>query len=294
VFHEYALEPAVLGTWQTVRYFLDAFGPWRGRFLAEYPGRWKRMVYEGLACPDVEKHKIIERLQRLDKRVFSPRRGAAYDPAQPWRANVTAEHMRQPFRAIIVVEGPASGELIESDNVTDAHRLWRVEPGSFVARDPAVFARSLDLLIRSSSHLVVVDPFFRADQGDKLDALLHMCRAMLGRSVVIDVHGCDRVLSHHEFLRHAERAVPKNLPRGVTVTFRSWTERRGGDRFHNRYVITDVGGVQFGDGIERGHAGQFDRMSLLGHDERLRLWNQFYGSALAFDLAGEVKICSTS
>src|SRR5690242_11461190 len=83
VFHEYALEPAVLGTWQTVRYFLDAFGPWRGRFLAEYPGRWKRMVYEGLACPDVEKHKVIERLQRLDKRVFSPRRGAAYDPAQP-------------------------------------------------------------------------------------------------------------------------------------------------------------------------------------------------------------------
>jgi len=294
VFHEYALEPAVLGTWQSVRYFLDAFGPWRGRFLAEYPGKWKRMVYEGLSCPDYEKHKIIERLQRLDKRVFSPRRGAAYDPAQPWRANIIAEHKRQPFRAVIVVEGPSTGELIECDEVTDAHPLWRVEPGSFVARDPAVFVRSLDLLFRSSSHLVVIDPYFRADQGDKLEALLHMCRAKFGRSVVIDVHRCDQQLAHHEFLRHAQRAVPKNLPAGVTVTFRSWTERRGGERFHNRYVLTDVGGVQFGDSIERGESGQFDRLSLLGHDERLRLWGQFYGSALAFDLAGELKISSTS
>lgn len=176
------------------------------------------------------------------------------------------------------------------------NRAARAELPSLFAsatRNPAVFARSLDLLFRSSSHLVVIDPFFRADQGDKLEALLHMYRAMLGRSVVIDVHGCDRVLAHHEFLRHPERAVPNNLPRGVTVTFRSWTERRGGDRFHNRYVLTDVGGVQFGAGIERGHAGQFDRLSLLGHDERLRLWNLFYCARPAFDLAGELMISAT-
>jgi hypothetical protein len=299
VFYEYALEPAVLKTWQNVRFFLDAFGPWKGRFLVEYPGKWKRMVYEGLTCADYEKHKIIERLQRLDKRVFSPRRGAPWGPAlappdQLWRANTTKEHVRQPFRAIIVAGPPSGGAFIEAEAVTDDHPLWRVEPGAAVARDPAAFVRTLDLLIRSSSHLVMVDPYFRADQGAKLDALLHLCRALVGRTVTIDVHASEGVLAYHEFSRLVHRAVPQNLPRGITVTFRSWIERRGGERFHNRYVLTDVGGVQFGDSIERGEGGQFDRLSLLGHDERLRLWSQFYGSAPAFDLAGELKISSTS
>lgn len=293
MFYEYALEPAVLATWQSVRYFLDAFGPWKGRFLVAFPGKWKRMVYEGLSCPDYEKHKIIERLKRLDPCVFSLGRGATFDPAQPWRANAAAEHGRQPFRAVIVAEGPSVGEFIEADAVTDAHPLWNVEPGTAVARDPASFVRALQLLIRSSSHLALVDPYFRADQRDKLDALLHLCRATVVRSVTIDVHASDAVLAHHEFLRLARLAVPQNLPRGTTVTFRSWTERRGGDRFHNRYVITDVGAVQFGDGIERGDAGQYDRLSLLGPDERIRLWNQLYGSPTAFDLAGELEIQST-
>lgn len=295
MFHEYALEPAVLGTWQSVRFFLDAFGPWKGRFLVEYPSKWKRMVYEGLSCPDYEKHKIIERLQRLDKRVFSPRRGASWDPnlapsEQLWRANATQEHARRPFRAVIVAAPPSTGTVIEADVVTDDHPLWRVEPGAAVARDPAAFVQALDLLIRSSSHFVMVDPYFRADQGAKLEALLHMCRAFIGRAVTIDVHASEAALAYHEFSRIANRAVPQVLPRGITVTFRSWAERRGGERFHNRYVITDVGGVQFGDGIERGDAGQFDRLSLLGHDERHRLWNLFYGTVPAFDLAGELKI----
>lgn len=294
MFHEYALEPDVLRSWQSVRFFLDAFGPWTGRFLARYPSKWKRMVYDAAAsCHPIEKLRIIERLNQLDDRMFSPRRGATYDPAKPWRANAITEHQRLPFRAVIVANGPSSGEIIEADNVSAAHPLWCVEPGAAVPRKPASIVRALDLLIRSSSHLVVVDPYFRADQGDKLDALLHLCRAMLDRKVIIDVHASDAVLAHHEFSRLARRAVPQNLPCGMTVTFRSWTERRGGERFHNRYVITDVGGVQFGDGIERGDAGQFDRLSLLGHDERLRLWNLFYGTSPAFDLAGELKISST-
>lgn len=299
MFHEYALEPTVLRSRDTVRYFLDAFGPWKGRFLFRYPDKkWLAMVRDFVLSPecearDIEKHWIIERLNRMDEHIFSPRR-APYDKAQPWRANATNEHARRSFRAVIVAEAPSEGAFIEADAVSEEHPLWRVEPGAAVARDPASIVRALDLLIRRSSHVVVVDAYFRADQGDKLDALLHLCRAMRDPHVVIDVHACDAVLAHHEFSRIARRAVPQNLPPGMSVTFRSWTERRGGERFHNRYVITDVGGVQFGDGIERGDVGQFDRLSLLGHDERLRLWNLFYGAPPGFDLAGELKISATS
>src|SRR5437867_7976608 len=101
MFYEYALEPSVLSSWDRTRFFLDAFGPWKGRFLAEYPKRWKKMVFDGLNCPDVEKKRITERLASLDKRVFSPRANGQYEPKRPWIENAELEHQRVPFRAIV-------------------------------------------------------------------------------------------------------------------------------------------------------------------------------------------------
>jgi hypothetical protein len=285
MFYEYALEPAVLSSWQSVRYFLDAFGPWKGRFLAEYPRRWKRMVFDGLACGPVEKLKIVERLKNLDPRSLSPRQEAPYDGNRSWRDNAEVEHARRAFRAVVVAGDPR-GAFLEADDVTEAHPLWRVEPGQAVPRTPAAFARALDLLLQASRHVVLIDPYFRADQNDKLQPFVHLCRALVGRAVTIDLHACDAQFAHHEFVRVAQRALPGVLPNGLSVTLRSWRERQGGERFHNRFVITDVGGIQFGDSIEQGEAGQFDRLSILGGQERARIWALFYDPAPAFDPAG--------
>lgn len=73
MFREYAVEPAVISSWERARYFLDAFGPSKGRFLAEFPKGWTGEVYRRLKCPPVEKKRIEEKLSRLDKRVFSAR-----------------------------------------------------------------------------------------------------------------------------------------------------------------------------------------------------------------------------
>lgn len=285
MFHEYALEPAVISTWQSARHFLDAFGPWHGRFLAEYPRRWRRLVFEALTCGDVERHRIVERLNALDRRAWSPRQGAVYDGTQNWRDNVEAEHKRVPFRAVVVTGEPHE-IFIEADSVTDLEPLWRVEPGRAVPRTPADFVRALDLLLQASRHIAIVDPYFRADQDDKLQPFLHLCRAVAGRMVTIDLHACDEQFAHHEFVRVAQRVLPGMLPNGMSVTLRSWKLRPRGQEFHNRFVMTDVGGVQFGNSIEQGDSGQSDRLSRLGDSERTLYWAWFYGTPAAYDLAG--------
>ena len=134
MFYEYAMEPSVISTWERARYFLDAFGPWNGRFLAKYPKKWTRMVYDGLACGDLEKKRIEERLARLDPRVFSPRANAKYDPGLSWLNNATSEHGHTPFRAILAVGG-GCGQILDPDEVDDHCNLWRVESGGLVPRD---------------------------------------------------------------------------------------------------------------------------------------------------------------
>jgi hypothetical protein len=61
--HEYALEPALLDNWKDFRYFTEKFCVSRGRMIARYPKRWKRLVYESLSnCGEIERKRIEEGL----------------------------------------------------------------------------------------------------------------------------------------------------------------------------------------------------------------------------------------
>jgi hypothetical protein len=291
MFHEYAVDPEVLSTWERARYFLDALGPWKGRFLAEFPRRWKKMVFTSLRCPDMEKHRIIERLNQLDPKVFSGRKGAAYDGALSWLDNARAEHGRQPFRAIVStgVSQPDM-ELLPVD-VDECNPLWCAQHGRLIPREPKAFAEALRVLVAASRRVVVVDPYFRADQADKAAVLAAFCQLANGRTdVTFDVHASNVQLSYLEQQRHARRALPRILPDGLSVTVHCWNERAGGERLHNRYVLTEVGGAQFGDSLERGATGQHDRLSILSESDRAHLWDQFYGPSAAFDLVGAPEI----
>ena len=285
MFHEYALEPSVLSSWERTRYFLDAFGPWKGRFLAEFPRHWKRMVYQGLRCQGIEKARIEVRLARLDARVFSPRANAVYDPAKPWLENALIEHGRLRFRAIVADAGNG-GDVLDAEAVDDLCDLWRVEPGRLVPREAAAYVRALDLLLRASSKIIYVAPFFRADQPDKTAPVVAICAALAGSAVEVEVHFRDEPRSYAICMADATRYLPRILPPGSKVTLRCWKERAGGARLHNRYLLTDVGGVQFGDEIEVGDPGHEDRVSILDEPSRARLWDHHTGTPPAFDSAG--------
>jgi hypothetical protein len=285
MFFEYALEPALISSWDRARFFLDAFGPAKGRFLATYPRRWKKLVHDGLRCPEVEKKSIAYRLEKLDKRVFSPRSGAPYDPARPWLENAVTENVRQPFHAILANGVAAAPNVIDGTAVDDTHPLWKVESGRFVSRDPAAFVAALELLLAASSRVLIIDPYFRADQDAKTRPVAAFCTAV-GKAA-IEVHFSDATCSREEGMRLAARALPRALPPGAKVTLYCWKERAGGKRFHNRYVITDVGGVKFGDSIEMGTTGQEDHLSILDESSRAAVWAQYAGETPEFDRVGD-------
>jgi hypothetical protein len=147
MFREYALEPAALPSWEAVRFFLSNVGPWRGRFIAQYPKHWKRMVYEALTCADVARARVEVYLDSLDPRVFSPRPGAPYDPERTWLANALAEHARLPFDEIIAVRPRCRRRRGGGGHRHRGPSAWRRDQGRLVARDPATFAAALTRLL---------------------------------------------------------------------------------------------------------------------------------------------------
>lgn len=201
--------------------------------------------------------------------------------------NAEAEHVRRPFHAIIaVLDGPfGNAPVLDGKEVDDTHERWRVEAGRLVPRDPALFVQALQLLLDASQRVIIIDPYFRADQDDKTQPLVAFCTTTRGRATV-EVLFADEPRGYDPCMKDAARALPGLLPEGVKITLHCWKERAGGPRLHNRYVLTEIGGVKFGDGIEMGSTGHEDHLSILDDTSRLKLWNQYVGSPPAFDRAG--------
>jgi hypothetical protein len=242
----------------------------------------------GLRCQGVEKARIEVRLANLDARVFSPRANAPYDPNRPWLDNALAEHQRLKFRAI-VAEGGTGADVIDAAALDDRCDLWRVDAGCLVPREAAEYVRVLELLLCASSKIIYVTPFFRADQPDKTAPIVAVCSALAASATCIEVHFGEEPRSYAICMTDADRYLPRILPLGSKVTLRCWKERDGGTRLHNRYLLTDIGGVQFGDEIEVGAQGHEDRLSILDEPSRAKLWAQYTGDPAAFDSSGPLR-----
>lgn len=69
----------------------------------------------------------------------------------------------------------------------------------------------------------------------------------------------------------------------ITVSFIRWKERKGGEKLHNRYVLTNLGGVSLGAGFEAGTEGQTDDVLLLPSDLYKRRWKQYVENDGSFE-----------
>lgn len=284
MYFEYAIDPAALNNWERVRYFLDALGPWKGRLIAKYPKNWLRRVYESLNCPDVEKSRVEVRLRALDKRVFSSRSNAVFNGDRTWIDNALEEHGKRPFRAVVASSPSAQGFVLDASEVDESHPLWHVEQGQVLSRDPAVFADAVSLLLSVSSRVVFVDPYFKSSDHEKRQAVIALLQAT--PILTIEIVASNAALDHTEAHRSAASVLPRWLPAGRSVVLSCRQQKGNGPRLHNRYLLTDVGGVQFGDSIEAGALGETDRVSILGDGEHKRLWQEYTGSPLCHDEFG--------
>jgi hypothetical protein len=82
-----------------------------------------------------------------------------------------------------------------------------------------------------------------------------------------------------DFKSTCEKYLPRIIPAGLTLLVRRWENRKGGDKLHNRYILTDVGGVEFGVGLDEGDPGTTDDITLLSADSYRRGLNDYTGSA---------------
>ena len=74
------------------------------------------------------------------------------------------------------------------------------------------------------------------------------------------------------------------------MTASLWKERIGGREFHERLIITDLGGIAVDPGVDDGPEGQMYTLQLLGKNEIPEYFAKFDPTTSTYDLDDQVEI----
>ncbi|MAC89604.1 MULTISPECIES: hypothetical protein [Maricaulis] len=259
--YEYAVDPEITRREVAeLQHLFALFGLDRGRYISKFPERrWLRLAYQAVAGrPEVEKKRIEILLGRAksDKLFFSYRN---YDPNIGWSDNVVAEHTARPFQAIIAEEAdPGVAAWVASENVDEGHELFACAPTCRVPRTAAAIAEKLAPIAMAGNRFVLVDPYLDLrnlkgqDHRSTIRELLGLLAANGLENVTLELHWRTHDTRPPEsfVVSHASGWCKGILPAGYKLEIYEWSERQGGEDFHDRFFLTDAGGVVVGAGFE--------------------------------------------
>lgn len=302
--HEYAIDPELIIAWgkdrKDCRYFFNEFGLGTSRFMADFPNlkKWRKQFRQAWATAgDNEKTRIEELFKRItEKRVH--RLDEDYDPNRTWLENAEEENRRHSFQAILSVDNPRDHDQVLSatalDSLRDDHPLWHVKSQSSCARQAQEMADLLSPLLINCSELHFIDPHFgpqnarhRRPLAKFLEKVAHLRQRRLPiERIIMHTAATDKSSEASFFRQVCEQQLPALIPEGLQLELKRWQQTSGGEKLHNRYILTDIGGVKIDPGLDEGQDGESFEVILLERNPYEKQWNDYVGFP-AFDLAEE-------
>ena len=281
--YEYAVEPAAIGSsWDTFRYVFEKFGFQKGRLISRFPKKWERLVIEAASDAGVgnlARTKLVEKLLQ-GKRTTLIRTGRAYDPALGnWTDNALASHATKPFRGIIAYADRPEDGIIPVAELDEAHSLMVAPTSCDIPRSAADLAGACHLLLLAAREIDLVDPYFHLgidgeDYCSPLEEMMTAMRAAGKENVCIRIHSTshNRHPGQLAILQDPQRWVRVNIPTSYELHLYAWEQRPGGEDLHDRFLLSDCGGIMIGAGFAASGAQENAAITLLddAHAQELR------------------------
>lgn len=279
--HEFAVEPALLGDWQEFRALFGKFGVHQARMIAEFPKKWRKMVYEASAhFTDMQRKAIEDWLS--DRDAFLIPNNRTYDVSVDWLSNAETAHTVNAFHAIIAHTNPRNRlEVILSGALYEQHALFKCPRECSMSRDSNGFVMVSGPLLKCSRQIIFVDPFFwkansererRERWGQHFKALL----STLSPTTVISI--CTSASPKGETVDFRQEEIEEKLPSFIPNTIEIeilLLQHNSGNDTHNRYILTERGGIKFPWGLDADPSGAKDTVNLMESDTHQTKFSEY-------------------
>ena len=323
--YEYAVDPKLivtLGDFPDLAWWLvSQLGNDTGCVVSEYPKDIDRAIYKELkeqirAASEDEKIHLQKKRAKIEEiaariKVRHPVGMAKRKNSIPWTGIFSDEHQRHPFDFVLAESGAMEGQRA-IPNVFE----WLRDPDSHLHQSPSslLVSRTADELsnavapiLKNAREITFIDPYFLPYNNSFCDAFKYYLRRIpcstairgaLPRSVTMICNanakftnqaGPPSAYSEVDFKAACESELPQIIPSGILLRIRRAREKRGESnwhKLHNRFLLTDIGGIAFGHGIDcRSQPGDSskDTLSLLSSVAVREIKNMYNPTENFFD-----------
>jgi hypothetical protein len=250
----------------------------KGRLVSQFPTHWDDLVNTAIAdAMPIQKKRITELICRLKSRLFI-RKSEFWEKKNTWIENAISEHRVEPFRAILSKSNPGSKTFILGENDLDEfNKLWAVDSNITINRKTEEMANTIRLLLESAKEVIFVDPHFGPEEARYCKPLKAFLEILINMKVRVEYHTATRSTS--DFLKESLFSnVSRIVPHGISLKIIRW---RPHPELHNRYILTNKGGISFGCGLDEG-SGR-DEASLLSEKSYKEKWRQYNKATCPFE-----------
>ncbi len=204
-----------------------------------------------------------------------------------------AEHHRTGFHAIVARSNPRKDPCVIVSDLLESSPLWNLARTVFPSRRAEDMAAAVQGLLASATLIYFVDPYFRAHRpnwrrpiDEFLRCIRENVRTVPGRVVLFCSADIERAPSNSHFAQECKAHLSQEIPAGARLLIQRLTQKSGGEKLHDRFILTDCGGVDFGAGLAEGNEGETVIISLLDKGGYAKLFADYCGPRMAFDRAG--------
>jgi hypothetical protein len=292
MFQEYAVDPKLFSTLEKFKYWAKDFGAENGRVISEYPSKeWIKMAYEAIAETDtVKRQSLSARISKMrEKKLLAKFNRSDYDPPLGWLNNACKQHHRSSFQALIATDAPEGiPSILLADDIDQDTEPYKCQRDCLCSRNGPALASKLRSFLHSAYDLKIIEPYFQPEEprfAEPLRYILETAKEGV-RLRTVEIH----VSAEHSSVRNptyfAQNCVlhlPQLLPTECSMRVFKWGNTFNGRKPHDRFLLSQLGGVQLGIGIA---AQQDDEvfLSLLTEETRRRLWATYSDAGSAFPL----------
>lgn len=290
MFYECAISPADLFEIaidrRNYRDFIKGFSTGGNFLYSELPKmkRNKRQLLELLNAnhSELQKKRLEDLIIFLNKNKVS--RVYDYVGEVSWLDNISAVNRIEQFDHIV------SSTPYDNLNVTNIDDFFGLNYSrqKIVARVAADMTSIISCLLKTSEHIIIVDPYF-SDKQRWWNVFISLLRVSANnsykKSLNIDVvfdgskENSPTVNYLADKLNREKFIFPENF--ALAVKFKSLAAREGNERLHNRYVLSNLAGVCFMHGLDEGEGT--DDVSILSEEVYNKRW-EHYTTNNVFDL----------
>ncbi|MFH1800294.1 MAG: hypothetical protein ABH891_05565 [Candidatus Omnitrophota bacterium] len=318
---EYALDPNVAAKCyhrNSAKDFKGEFGIGKPRILSRFPKDWKKKV-EGAYQKEVsisppqnpqeeakrqqELHALTEFIQSVCE-VMVQRVYHNWREGDSWLENALSAHESIPFQAIVaeVATDLEKAIINPKDLKHEGSAKWEMSLGETINMEPVAMAQAVSPMLRICQFVKFIDPHFSPEDSKITIFLKHFLEELCKyreegslKDIVVEMHvnfeSCNSKDPKY-FKDCCEKLLPRCIPKGLKVTFIRWRKREGGDELHNRYILTDCGGILLGRSFHLKTVAKerTDDISLIDRKIYDKRWKDYSKGAQTFTCEEEIII----